>query len=171
MVAVEKPVPPTVTATNSNPIKVAAAPPAKMKKLSQLCGIGDRFALNKLEQEEDKPGCQSGPLECWSRQSQARVLERARFARKNLLKPPKYGRYYARYLALWANAVRESNARDWSGAPFPAWYKLFHEEPRQKRASFCARRYVSQAVEASIHDSRHVRVQSGTPAPRDSCRG
>jgi hypothetical protein len=42
---VEKPVPPTVTATNSNPIKVAAAPPAKMKKLSQLFGIGEQYCV------------------------------------------------------------------------------------------------------------------------------
>jgi hypothetical protein len=43
---VEKPPPPTVTATNSNPIKVAAAPPARMKKLSRLCGTIDPNLFN-----------------------------------------------------------------------------------------------------------------------------
>jgi hypothetical protein len=49
MLDVEKPVPPTVMATNSNPIKVAAALPAKIKKLSQLCGISELFSVSKLD--------------------------------------------------------------------------------------------------------------------------
>jgi hypothetical protein len=56
MLDVEKPVPPTVTATNSNPIKVAAALPAKIKKLSQLCGISELFAQTRCKKSKD-PGC------------------------------------------------------------------------------------------------------------------
>ena len=41
IVDVEKPVP-TVTATNSNPIRVAAAAPAIIKKLSQPWSIGEQ---------------------------------------------------------------------------------------------------------------------------------